>query len=501
MTELVRQIDTIYPLVNVGVLQTAQVLDPIRIDNWSARRAGRLVYRTMFEIQGAGPAGGEYDFIFGDVEVTPDRMHFDLMLQPDQIPPPLDQIDALYLADVMADRARMSSPQYFAPWASAVRGISIGGPQLIAFDLRRPNVLPQALLQIPVDGSWFGGEPGSPTGDYKLDVQTDSEVRFVLRDQPRVETQPREIVERRLESGLEGVSLLLQGEIDVCDQLFPADAVRLGDVKNVRVARYPLPTVHMLVPTSDHAFVSDRTFRRALVYGINREDILNGELLGGEEFDGCRVLSGPFPAGFGINDPLGYAYDHDLPPRKYEPPLAKLLIEMSKNQLKAMAEKKEEPEPELKPIRLGFPQDNLSRVACEAIKSQWELLKLEVELVPLPIGQTLPEPDSDVADITYVSAAVWEPIIDARRILGPSGLARSDDQLIGLGLRQLEYAKNWKEVHDKLLALHYISHHELPVLPLWQMAESFAYRTDVTGMGTDIVTLYQNADRWRLNRR
>ena len=66
------------------------------------------------------------------------------------------------------------------------------------------------------------------------------------------------------------------------------------------------------------------TFRRALMYGTNRQDILAGELLEGLESDGCRVLSGPFPAGLAQNDPLGYAYDQSIEPRPYEPPLARL---------------------------------------------------------------------------------------------------------------------------------------------------------------------------------
>jgi hypothetical protein len=209
-------------------------------------------------------------------------------------------------------------------------------------------------------------------------------------------------------------------------------------------------------------------------------------------------LSGPFPAGITLNDPLGYAYDQSILPRPYEPPLAKLLIAMNANQMKSQAERQKETMPEMTPIRLAFPPDNLSRVACEAIRSQWQLLGLEVNLVELPIGRTFPEPDEDLADIVYVSAAVWEPVLDARRILGPEGLAASEDQLVGLGLRRLEEAKNWREVRDRLLDLHAIAHHELPVLPLWQMVDSYAYRRELVGVGSEIVSLYQNAGNWRL---
>ncbi len=79
--------------------------------------------------------------------------------------------------------------------------------------------------------------------------------------------------------------------MDVLDQLFPADAVRLRKSKRIKVVNYPLPTVHMLVPCSDHPYIAERTFRRALLYGINRQDILTGELLGGP---GIGRLSSPF---------------------------------------------------------------------------------------------------------------------------------------------------------------------------------------------------------------
>lgn len=497
-TELVKLVDRVYPLINVGVLQTATVLEPTRLDNWGARRSGRLLYRTLFEMEGPGPEGGEYDFIFGDVEMSPDRMHFDLLLEPEKLEPPLDKVSGPFLADVMAKRAQANSGDYFSPWAAAVDSIGLEGPKQVSFNLRRPNVLPTSLLQIPVDGSWFGDKPLSPTGDYRRQEVDDDEVRYVLSGEPKTETQPREIVEVRCASAADAVNLLLQGEVDVLDQLFPADAVRLQRSKSIKVSNYPLPTVHMLVPCSDHAYLAERTFRRALLYGINRRDILQGELLEGLEFEGCRVLSGPFPAGIELNDPLGYGYDEKIEPRPYEPPLAKLLLAMNTNQMKAMAARKKVEMPELKPLRLAFPPDNLSRVACEAISTQWKLLGLEVELVQLPVGRTFPKKDEDIADIVYVSAAVWEPIIDARRVLGPEGLAGSQDQLVGLGLRQLEHAKNWREVRDRLLELHAITHHELPILPLWQMVESYAYRRELVGMGSDIVSLYQNAGNWRL---
>ena len=493
--QLIEKIETIYPLVNVGVLQSASVFDPTRLDNWAARRAGRLVYRTLFEITEAGSEGGEYDFLFGSAEVSPTRMELDLFLEPEKLRPPLDKANGFFVADVLAARAKLDSPYYYSPWAAAIDSIGLDGPKHVKCLLRRPHVLPNCLLQITVDGSWLGGEKGSPTGDYRNESVSDDEARFVLVKKPETDTKPREIVEVRCESGNDAVSKLVQGRVDVLDQLFPADAIRLQDSRKIKVGTYPLPSVHMLVPCSDHEFMAQRTFRRALLYGIDRENILKGELLENLESDACQVVSGPFPAGLDANDPLGYGYDRKVKPRRYEPSLAQLLLAMNKNQMKAAAERKNLPEPVEKPIRLAYPKSNLARVACDAIRTQWQLLGLEVEMVELPTGRTFP--DEGTADIVYISAAVWEPIIDARRLLGPEGLAASNDQMVGLGLRRLEEAKTWGSVAEALKEVHLITNNELPILPLWQMVDFYAHRVDLLGVGTDIVSLYQNAENWR----
>ena len=160
---LVRRINELYPLVRVGVLQTATQLEPTRLDNWGARRSGRLIYRTLFEMSGAGPEGGEYNFIFGSVEPSTDRMHFELNLEPERLPPPAEPCARA----ICCRRNRTSSPRgikypTLLPGAAAVRSIGMNGPKQVTFNLRRPNVLPICLLQVPVDGSWFGGEPNSP---------------------------------------------------------------------------------------------------------------------------------------------------------------------------------------------------------------------------------------------------------------------------------------------------------------------------------------------------
>lgn len=499
--DLLREINRTYPLVRVGVLQSATELDPTRIDNWPARRAGRLIYRSLFEMQDAGPEGGEYEFLFGDFVQSPDRMELQLQLHPERIKGPLGQVDAFRLADRLINMSQRDTDTYTPAWAASLNRLSVPGPRELGVFLRHPHVLPQSLLRTKVDGSWAGLPPGSPTGDYYLDDKNAEAgvQRFLLKkieEDPGM--RPREVLEIQQDDAAAAVSALLRGELDVLDHLFPSDADRLRGRPNIRIGQYPLPTVHMLIPVSDHPYLADARFRRALAYGIAREEILKGEILGQREIPGCRVISGPFPAGTEPDDPLGYAYDENIKPYAYQPRLAFLHKTMAVEQFKADARKNEEEPPELTPIRLGYPNGDLARIACTAIAQQLQMLEIPVELVELPTGVTRPTDDS--CDLVYTVVAVWEPVTDARRVLGPEGLAGSFDQNVGSGLRRLERAKNWRELRERLFALHDIAHTVLPVIPLWQLVDYYAYRTDLGGMGSDVVSLYQNIDRWRLNR-
>jgi hypothetical protein len=69
---------------------------------------------------------------------------------------------------------------------------------------------------------------------------------------------------------------------------------------------------------------------------------------------------------------------------------------------------------------------------------------------------------------------------------------------VDTALARLDQATNWNDVRTRLNELHEIAHHELPLIPLWQTANFFAYRASTSGIGESPMTLYQNIDQWRL---
>ncbi len=106
------------------------------------------------------------------------------------------------------------------------------------------------------------------------------------------------------------------------DQVYPSDARRYEQSKLAKVGSYLLPSVHMLVPVSEHPYMIKDKFRRALLYATNRQEILRGELIGSDNPQDGRVLSDHSRWAPRANDPLNYAYDANIKPKPYEPRLA-----------------------------------------------------------------------------------------------------------------------------------------------------------------------------------
>jgi ABC-type transport system substrate-binding protein len=144
---------------------------------------------------------------------------------------------------------------------------------------------------------------------------------------------------------------------------------------------------------------------------------------------------------------------------------------------------------------LAHPADPVARLACEAIRLQLEKAQIPVRLQEYSADE-LAQGKVD-CDLRYAELGVWEPVVDARTILGPGGLAGdSEGPYLAAALRQLDDAANWQDVRSRLAEIHDIAHHDLPVIPLWQTVNYFAYRDEVHGIGDSPVSLYQNVDHW-----
>ena len=493
--ELLRELLKEYPIVRVGVFQTADKPDTAAIANWPAFRSGQLISRPLFEFRSTGPEGGQYRFSLGSFLQSDDRLELEMTIQnPGQAGIP----NSLDLSQSFLRRATIGKDEYVPGWAAIFDSVSVAGPEKLKMRFRRPHVLPQAFLQWPIEAI---GDGNLPVGVlYKPKSKDGNTQRFEWAPSNKgADFQPMEIHEILYEDPSKAINDLLRGEIEAIDRLFPADARKLQASivsKTINVESYALPTVHMLVPRTSNPYLDDREFRRALLYAINREGILKGEILGGADAEQSRVISGPFPRGVTENDPIAYAYNTSVDNLAYDPRLAKVLMLITNSKLKMQYEKRKEPLPPIPKMTLGVPNYEAARVAGQAIVEQWKLIGVQADLAVL---DKVPEPgEMPNIDILYLTASIWEPATDAERLFGIGGPAQSNNQFIVQVLGGLSASRNWREVRQSCQDLHALVAAHLPVLPLWQVGESFAYRGEISGVTKKPLGLYQDLQKWRV---
>lgn len=531
--ELWREIQAAAPEVRVGVTQGGGPGSMDRTPDWATARSGELLNPRLVQMVDFSGEGGVYASPWSEITHSASGLETTVRYSPDAVRRGLKPGS---LAVNLVEIASAGSPQYQADLAGLLKSVAIVDGQDVKIAWQRPHIRPESLLQIPL--RWLVS--AADAGGLWFDLQAPEEESL----QPQLR-YGREAVAGELASVVEMVypddeaalAALVRGDVDVIDRVPPWQLQRARADDKITVAPYRLPTVHALVPNLQNPLLEVREFRRAICYAIDAQRIVADILLGGQSQPGYRTLSGPFPAGTSLNDPVGYAYNTEVAPRPYEPRLAALLATVARTTLakreaamkkerddaklaadkkKAEAEGKDkdaaqdapsdaakpadEPAeakpklPPLKPLVLLHPADPIARLACESIKIQLDLVGIPIKLVEAP---AIPTGEPLEYDLLYVELAIDEPINDARRLLGPRGVAASPSALLGNALDKLDRAQNWNQARAQLKEIHRIAYYDLPLIPLWQTVNYFAYRKSLEGVGPQPVRLYQDVAAWR----
>ncbi len=499
--ELTLEIHRQHPLVFVGVGQFARQTDPRRIEDWAGRRVARLSERPLFQFLGPGPEGGQYRCSVGAFDQSDDRrqLMIDMFIPED---PQKAVVTGYDVARRLAEITDEKHPDYDPAWAALAERFAVENVFRTRIDLRRPHVLPEGLMQVVLHPDPERRPLGSPSEGPFIPADSSEDVVHFLSN-PRfafgTEDHLKEIVEIKFDDPDDAVAALLRGDIDLLDYVYPADVMRLLPDDQLVVGHYMSPTLHFLVPNLERPYPGRPLFRRAVLYGINREEILTRDILGTNVLDGYEVITGPFPKGISAFDPLSYAYNERLPVRPYNPMLSMVLKVMTQRELQEIARRKEEPEPKFEKLILCYPDNPFARIACQSIAQYLTVVGMPCELKQLPPGVTRPQDDE--WDFFYAQVAVWEPVIDARRLLGPYGLGGTNDNYIIMALRKLDHARNWRQVRQRLHDIHQIVYDQLTVIPLYQSVDYFAHSVGVEGIPTNPVLLYETVEQWQVTPR
>jgi hypothetical protein len=498
---LLTELQLAYPAVVVGVREPSPRRPERRIDDWASLRASRLTLPLVTELVDFSPEGGVYRSPFG--EWTTDESGTRLSLR---LKHPHERGGDFPAADFftrhflnMADPKR---PEYQTEFARLLAGVSIEGNEWVHLDLKHPHVRPESLLQVPLATLANGTETTvevTINAPYLLTEDQPSEKAFVAN--PNTDASAvgiRTIVEQTMTNDDVAMAALIRGEIDILDRVAPWQIERLRRTAGVQLASYRLPTVHVLVPNAENPLTASREFRRAISFAIDRERILRDVIRGGEELPGFQVLTGPFPAGVSFSDPLRYAYNNQLAPRAYEPRLGAVLAAVAWTKVHDPSGIGEIEPADIPPLVLAHPIDPVAQLACGTIKLQLERAGFRIELKEFAADELLG--NAVEYDFRYAELAVWEPLADVQRLFSDNGIAGElVSSYLKTALRKLGERSNWKDLRETLAEIHEVAHYDLPVIPLWQTVNYFAYRTSVQGIGESPVALYQDVDRWRID--
>jgi tetratricopeptide (TPR) repeat protein len=507
-----------YPQVSVAVAQPYTTAGDDPLLDWSVRRKERLTERRLTELVGQGADGNIYSSPFG--KLTDDETGRLMRIETRQdirLPPDRKTMTAYDLFGRILSLAESSATSRGALLAQSLESLGVDNVFGLTISLRKAYPRPAALLAVRLFPQAGAGSVTAGMGPFRVADHSNGVARYVVNDDYFAANgmRLRQIVERTFVDHGQSIQGLIEGTVDAIDRVYPWEMSRLPPSEEWNVAEYAFPTVHVLIPNRESLLMSRPAMRRAIAYGIDRQAILDEVLFDGKAPSGNVVISGPFPLGRSLDDSMGAASDRRIRPRPYEPRLAMVLAaagmreasgsgEATRNNVEAEGpsttipspDKASSPNARFPPILLAHPPDPLAERACQAIEQQLKRIGIPLVLKRLSVDAQV-ESARDY-DLLYAELALWEPLVDVHRLFGERGLVSPVSPYLHLALQDLIRAARWADAREQLYRIHRLVHDELPVVPLWQTYNQFAYRSSVAGIGEYPVVLYQQVESWTL---
>lgn len=411
-------------------------------------------------------------------------------------------VSAIDVARALVARTEPRSPSYSARWADLLERVEVLDDRRLEFRLARPFLKPEAWLIVPVGPAHAGADGRLESPGRGLTVVADGPYRWTSAGDrgidlqaPRTasnEDRPRvaRIRETRYAGARAAIGALVRGEVSMVGHVPPDRVAELSANRDLRVGRYARPAVHLIALDGRNPALRNRTLRRALSYAIDRKALLEETLLRRVADADNRVADGPFARG-------SYADAIDVKPLSHDPLLAKMLVgaarkELGGDPIKLTLEYPASPEPQAVVTKLveAFTLAGVEVVAIERPESE-----LETEL---RAGRRF--------EMAYRATRCDEPVLEAGGLICPGiDAPPAADALSSLAsprilqhLLQLERAPEWPTAKGLSLQIDRECRDELPILPLWQLEEHYAWRARLTGPSEVADRLYEGVETWEI---
>lgn len=409
-------------------------------------------------------------------------------------------LTAFDFSRMLADRMFPGGPLYDARLAAMIDRVEIRGPFEVQVELAQVPLRPEVLLSIPVQTYAQDAVPedsqktpslGAGSNLYPFLPETSSVDqrtyrRSVLQGDGLPDYQLAEVIERRFPNYELALQSLLRGELTMLPRI-PVWMTRdLEPRKEFFTQPYALPTTHLLLMNHRRPVLKLRSFRRALVYALDRAKILEEVYLKEAPGDLGRLTSAPWAT-------KSYATSPFVSPHQYDSSLAFSLAHTAGRELKT----------ELPKLKLVCSSDPEHVAACQAIAAAWKRIKVETELVILGPGDPAPDPVSDDWDLVYRTETLAEPAFELAHLLNLSPSTSVDNyRHLAAWLRRdlldLDRAGDWNSATQILHRLHRQLWAEVELIPLWEIDDRFVCRRNVRNMPDRPLRPYQGIDRWKI---
>lgn len=464
-----------HPRLTVGVVETARADRPQAVPSWASRRLAPLDHKPTLEltIRSGTALRTTYEGDANRWEADErDPLRFRLHLGDGPFVP-----SASDAAAMLADAARP---------AGLGLDLRVVNPRLLQLDFARRHPRPEAWAAdvLATSSIEIVGAPLRPA-PYAIVAVADG---TVIRSRCDSDAGgPAEIVERRFVDEEATAAALVAGEIDVVDRIAPWQTEDLADIRELKLVRYAVPSVHLLLFNGANPRLQRSELRRAVGYAIDRESILRNHLQPPRSDPSARTIDGVFPQGRATDDPLGYAYDATGASRPYDPARAFLLAKLTDGAPTTV-----------EPLILTHPATATAAKACRRIAAYLRQIGLAVELRPAAVDDA--PTSADAADLTYVVVSSTEPLMDVSRWLGSrDGLVNLDSRALATAVTQAAQAESFAAARAALFEVQRVLHDEALVVPLWQLPEHAVWRSRAVPPADLMPTsLYQQVDRLRV---
>jgi peptide/nickel transport system substrate-binding protein len=499
-----REAFRVEPTLTVAVADLAEPVGPFPITPASVRLA-RLLYLPLLarddEAAARGEASGQ--LLAGMQSVELGRgLKITLKAGPtwsDGSRP----VTAIDVARSMADRALPASPGYNARWADLLERVEVVDETHLDIKLTRSNMKIESWLLGPVgpahasaDG-WVSslGQGRKPVGDgpYRWESSTDSTtlLHSIASDASGGSPRIKRIREVRYPNPNASIEALLRGEVALLEHV-PADRVAdlLKQSETIKVGQFSTPSLHRIALDGRNPALRNRKLRRALSMAIDRKSLLE-EIVLRHPLDALNQVSdGPFVRGSFVDAP-------NVEPLEYNPILAKGLVAAAKKELGGNPIK----------LTLEYPSIAEARAVCPKLAEAFGLVGIEIQLIERT-GAALENDlhDGRKFDLAYRASRPEQPLHDAGPLLVPGfdaepsadALASAASPRILQLLIQLDRAPETTSARTLAQDIDRESRDELPVLPLWQIEDHFAWRTFLKGPPEAISQLYDGIATWEI---